>query len=294
MFNIMFRKVFLHKNFKFDIKQLRMYDAKVIDHYENPRNVGSFDRNDPNVGTGVVGAPACIHGDSLISVADGRKYVKVSDLYLENENIYVWSYNTIYQIYEIKLARVIKQTVQKVMFQITLDDNSFFICTSDHKVLLTSGEYKDCQTAVNESIVPFHKECIVLQGVEKINGYHDCYDLQVEENNNFAIITNITKNTQSGIILKNCGDVLKLQIKVEEGKIVDSCFKAFGCGSAIASSSYVSEIIKGKRVSEASEVSNKKIASELSLPPVKLHCSMLAEEAIKSALKDYESKNVES
>ena len=124
---------------------IRNYDAKVIDHYENPRNVGSFDKSDPNVGTGVVGAPAC-------------------------------------------------------------------------------------------------------------------------------------------------GDVLKLQVRIEDGKVVDSCFKAFGCGSAIASSSFASDIIKGKSTKEASSVSNQQIASELNLPPVKLHCSMLAEDAIKAALNDYESK----
>lgn len=124
---------------------VRNYDAKVIDHYENPRNVGSFDKSDPNVGTGVVGAPAC-------------------------------------------------------------------------------------------------------------------------------------------------GDVLKLQVRIEDGKVVDSCFKAFGCGSAIASSSFASDIIKGKSTEEASSVSNQQIASELNLPPVKLHCSMLAEDAIKAALNDYKSK----
>lgn len=132
-------------SFKSKMSIFRMYHHKVIEHYENPRNVGSFDRNEPNVGTGVVGSPAC-------------------------------------------------------------------------------------------------------------------------------------------------GDLLKLQIKVDDGKIVDSCFKAFGCGSAIASSSYASEFIKGKTTSEAAHVSNKMIAEELNLPPVKLHCSMLAEEAIQSALKDYQSK----
>ena len=123
----------------------RMYHHKVIEHYENPRNVGSFDKNEPNVGTGIVGSPAC-------------------------------------------------------------------------------------------------------------------------------------------------GDVLKMQIKVTNGKIVDSCFKAFGCGSAIASSSYVTELIKGKTIKEAADVSNKTIAYALNLPPVKLHCSMLAEEAIQSALKNYHAK----
>merc|ERR1719208_595611 len=88
-----------------------------------------------------------------------------------------------------------------------------------------------------------------------------------------------------------CGDVMKVQIKVgEDGKIVDSCFKTFGCGSAIASSSLATEWIQGKAVNEAAGIKNSDIAKELSLPPVKLHCSMLAEDAIKAALKDYKTK----
>lgn len=128
----------------------RAYHEKVVDHYDNPRNVGSFDKNDPNVGTGLVGAPAC-------------------------------------------------------------------------------------------------------------------------------------------------GDVMKLQIKVDDkGEIVDACFKTFGCGSAIASSSVASEWIKGKPMDEATSIKNSEIAKHLSLPPVKLHCSMLAEDAIKAAVKDYKSKKAKA
>ncbi|GBG77708.1 hypothetical protein CBR_g24155 [Chara braunii] len=88
-----------------------------------------------------------------------------------------------------------------------------------------------------------------------------------------------------------CGDVMKLQIKVDEsGKIVDSCFKTFGCGSAIASSSVATEWIKGKQVDEVVQIKNSDIAKHLSLPPVKLHCSMLAEDAIKAAVNDLKSK----
>src|SRR5438045_4580634 len=122
------------------------YSEKVIDHYENPRNVGSLDKNDPNVGTGLVGAPAC-------------------------------------------------------------------------------------------------------------------------------------------------GDVMKLQLRVsDEGVIQDAKFKTFGCGSAIASSSLVTEWVKGMSVDQAMTVSNKQIAEELNLPPVKIHCSVLAEDAIKAAIADYKAK----
>jgi nitrogen fixation NifU-like protein len=88
-----------------------------------------------------------------------------------------------------------------------------------------------------------------------------------------------------------CGDVMRLQIKVsEEGVIVDACFKTYGCGSAIASSSLVTEWVKGKTLDEAASIKNADIAEELALPPVKIHCSVLAEDAIKAAITDYKSK----
>ena len=88
-----------------------------------------------------------------------------------------------------------------------------------------------------------------------------------------------------------CGDVMKLQIKVENEKIVDAKFKTFGCGSAIASSSLATEWVKGKSIDEAMSIQNTEIVEELSLPPVKIHCSVLAEDAIKAAISDYKSRN---
>tara|TARA_R110002049_G_scaffold145585_1_gene308069 strand:- start:177 stop:575 length:399 start_codon:yes stop_codon:yes gene_type:complete len=91
-----------------------------------------------------------------------------------------------------------------------------------------------------------------------------------------------------------CGDVMKLQIRVDEDSIIkDACFKTFGCGSAIASSSLVTEWIKGKSLDEAIVITNKDIAKELALPPVKIHCSVLAEDAIKAAVADYKTKRSE-
>ena len=89
-----------------------------------------------------------------------------------------------------------------------------------------------------------------------------------------------------------CGDVMKLQIEVKDNKIVDAKFKTFGCGSAIASSSLVTEWVKGKTLEEAGQIKNTEIVEELSLPPVKIHCSVLAEDAIKAALNDYKGKYV--
>ncbi len=87
-----------------------------------------------------------------------------------------------------------------------------------------------------------------------------------------------------------CGDVMKLQIKVKDGIIEDARFKTYGCGSAIASSSLLTEWVKGKTLAEASEIKNTDIVEELALPPVKIHCSVLAEDAIKTAIMDYKSK----
>ena len=87
-----------------------------------------------------------------------------------------------------------------------------------------------------------------------------------------------------------CGDVMKLQIKVENEKIVDAKFKTFGCGSAIASSSLATEWVKGKTLDEALAIKNTEIVEELSLPPVKIHCSVLAEDAIKAAIQDYRKR----
>ena len=88
-----------------------------------------------------------------------------------------------------------------------------------------------------------------------------------------------------------CGDVMRLQIKVEDGIITDAKFKTYGCGSAIASSSLVTEWVKGKTLVEAGSIKNAEIAEELALPPVKIHCSILAEDAIQAAINDYRNKH---
>ena len=101
-------------------------------------------------------------------------------------------------------------------------------------------------------------------------------------------------NVGTGVVgAPECGDVMKLQIQVDEttGKIIDAKFKTFGCGSAIASSSLATEWVKGKTIDEALQIKNTDIVQELSLPPVKIHCSVLAEDAIRSAIADYQKKH---
>ena len=101
------------------------------------------------------------------------------------------------------------------------------------------------------------------------------------------------ENVGTGIVgAPECGDVMKLQLKInDDGIVEDARFKTFGCGSAIASSSYVTELVKGKSVAEVSQIKNSLLVEELSLPPVKIHCSVLAEDAIKAAVKDWQERH---
>jgi len=122
--------------------------------------------------------------------------------------------------------------------------------------------------------------------------YHESVVEHYEKPYNVGSFDKNDPNVGTGLVgAPACGDVMKLQIKVDDdGNIIDSCFKTFGCGSAIASSSVATEWIKGKKVDEAVTIKNSEIAKHLSLPPVKLHCSMLAEDAIKAAVKNIKMK----
>merc|ERR1711872_1063241 len=126
--------------------------------------------------------------------------------------------------------------------------------------------------------------------------YHEKVIDHYENPRNVGKMDPKSKRVGTGLVgAPACGDVMKLQIEVDDdGKIVDAKFKTFGCGSAIASSSLATEWIKGKQLSDAAKIKNSDIAKELSLPPVKLHCSMLAEDAIQAALKDYKVKQEKS
>jgi len=113
---------------------------------------------------------------------------------------------------------------------------------------------------------------------------------------NVGTLNKDDKNVGTGLVgAPECGDVMRLQIQVDDetGKITDAKFKTFGCGSAIASSSLATEWLKGKSVDEALAIDNMDIVEELALPPVKIHCSVLAEDAIKSAIKDYKDKQIQ-
>lgn len=130
------------------------------------------------------------------------------------------------------------------------------------------------------------------KAMTQTRSYHDNVIDHYENPRNVGSMDKKKKNVGTGLVgAPACGDVMKLQFEVDENdKVVNACFKTFGCGSAIASSSYATEIIKGKSLDEIQTITNSEIAQHLKLPPVKLHCSMLAEDAIKAAVKDYKQK----
>ena len=114
-----------------------------------------------------------------------------------------------------------------------------------------------------------------------------------ENTRNVGVLDKSSKDVGTGLVgAPACGDVLKLQIEIHDGIITDAKFKAYGCGSAIASSSLVTTMLKGKTLEEAGAIKNSHIAEELALPPVKIHCSVLAEDSIRAAIADYKSKQI--
>ena len=125
--------------------------------------------------------------------------------------------------------------------------------------------------------------------------YSDKVLKHYERPSNVGSLDSGSNSVGTGLVgAPECGDVIKLQIEVgDDNKIVDAKFKTFGCGSAIAASSLATEWIKDKSIDEASLIQNTEIVEELSLPPVKIHCSVLAEDAIKAAIKDYKEKNAQ-
>jgi Fe-S cluster assembly scaffold IscU len=130
-----------------------------------------------------------------------------------------------------------------------------------------------------------------LAGVQA-RGYHEKVINHYERPRNVGSLPKDDVDVGTGLVgAPACGDVMKLQIRVDDNGIIkEAKFKTFGCGSAIASSSYMTELVMGRSLEEASQIKNTEIAKELCLPPVKLHCSMLAEDAIRSAIRDYRTK----
>ena len=123
--------------------------------------------------------------------------------------------------------------------------------------------------------------------------YSDAVLDHYENPRNVGVLDKSSKDVGTGLVgAPACGDVVKLQIEIHDGIITDAKFKAYGCGSAIASSSLVTTMLKGKTLEEAGAIKNSHIAEELALPPVKIHCSVLAEDSIRAAIADYKSKQI--
>mmetsp|Transcript_11336 Transcript_11336/g.14138 ORF Transcript_11336/g.14138 Transcript_11336/m.14138 type:complete len:158 (-) Transcript_11336:467-940(-) len=148
------------------------------------------------------------------------------------------------------------------------------------------------RSLVNRSVPMFRPASGSLPLVQSRSKYTDSIIEHYESPRNVGSLDKKKLSVGTGLVgAPACGDVMKLQIEVDEnGTIVDSKFKTFGCGSAIASSSVVTEWVKGKNIDDCLKIKNSDIAKHLSLPPVKLHCSMLAEDAIKAAVSDFKSK----
>jgi iron-sulfur cluster assembly enzyme ISCU, mitochondrial len=134
---------------------------------------------------------------------------------------------------------------------------------------------------------------ILVSRAQCVRRYHETVHDHFNNPRNVGKLDKADPSVGTAIVGKAaCGDVVQLQIKVENGVISDARFKTFGCGSAIASASYATEVIKGKSTDEVSQLKNTDISSYLKLPPVKIHCSLLVEEAVKTALEDYNSKQM--
>jgi len=149
-------------------------------------------------------------------------------------------------------------------------------------------------TALKSSTVLLTRPLRPLSGaiVQQSRAYHEKVINHYEKPRNVGSLPKNDRNVGTGLVgAPACGDVMKLQIRVDDNGIIsDVKFKTFGCGSAIASSSYLTERVKGLSLEDAGRIKNTEIAKELCLPPVKLHCSMLAEDAIRSAIRDYRKK----
>jgi len=146
------------------------------------------------------------------------------------------------------------------------------------------------QSSVTQSVAQTSR--VLARPAVAARGYHEKVISHYEQPRNVGSMPKNDADVGTGLVgAPACGDVMKLQIRVnDKGMITDAKFKTFGCGSAIASSSYMTELVKGLSLDDAGKIKNTEIAKELCLPPVKLHCSMLAEDAIRSAIRDYRTK----
>ncbi|KAF5291339.1 hypothetical protein FQA39_LY03490 [Lamprigera yunnana] len=264
------------------------HHPKVIDQYRKPRNIGSLNNTDKDVGTGLARSDTC--GDIM------KLHIRVNP----DGKIIIAKFKTLGCGFATASGSLATEWVKGKTVGQVLE----LKYTDIGKELLLPPDKLHCSMLAEDAIraAPYNKMALnVTTKLLKITqhplkvaaaSYHPKVIDHYENPRNVGSLDKTDKNVGTGLVgAPACGDVMKLQIKVDDdGKIIDAKFKTFGCGSAIASSSLATEWVKGKTVDQALELKNTDIAKELSLPPVKLHCSMLAEDAIKAALSDYRIK----
>ena len=319
------------------------YSEKVIDHYENPRNVGSFNKDDPDVGTGLTGAPAC--GDVMklqIKVKDGiiidakfktygcltsnapvntpTRIKKIKDL-KAGDLVLAWDGN---QVVNQKIRDIIKHSVdvsdllvvsfQRETSRKNINPGTFsLICTREH-IFWNAGNkpVEAQQLQVGQELYEItehelriltnnrHRTEIKQKNSARMKKWNKEIDQALPKVQNFIhngmkiiSISPITHRNQLRGCERDGKNVVVYDLKLEDGAHVffTNRVGSHNCGSAIASSSLVTEWVKGKTIDEAAEIKNSEIAEELALPPVKIHCSILAEDSIKAAIADYKAKH---
>lgn len=275
------------------------YSKKVIEHYENPKNVGSFAKEEEHIGVGMVGAPAC--GDVLklsIKVEDGvivdakfKTYgclTSLSTIHTPHGSKYINGLKSGNTVYAWNGLEIIEQQVKDIHRRLVPQDEllsvvflhsnrviSQQVCTREH--IYWSKDNKPLEAKelkLGQKVISFEKESAVVDGYWAVADVSPATELELsaaEKEGEFYVVYDV--------LLEEGGNVF----------FADG-IGSHNCGSAIASSSLVTELVKGKTLDEALDIKNTEIAEELALPPVKIHCSILAEDAIKSAIADYKKK----
>jgi len=280
------------------------YSDKVIDHYENPRNVGSLDQNSKNVGTGLVGEPSCgdlmklqiqVENDRIVDakfktfgclgsnspISTPNGYIKISEL-SKGDVIWAWNGKEIVKnkIAEVKTVNYHFTDLLKIDFY---KGRHPVVCSKNH--IWWNSDNSPIE-AINLKAE--------MELLEMTENELRTININTFIHNGFKIkkVSNITDKRQLRG-LERQGDIVTLyDLKLEEGANIFFVYRVMShnCGSAIAASSLATEWVKGQTLDEATTINNTEIVEELSLPPVKIHCSVLAEDAIKGAIADYKSK----
>ncbi len=291
------------------------YSEKVVEHYENPKNVGVLDKNDPTVGTGLVGAPACgdvlrlqikvspagiiedakfktygcLIGKSKINTPNG--YIEIKKL-KESDPVNAWDGK---YLMEQRIESVIKKTVSidellLIKFVRPLEqegflDASFSLVTTKNHIFWTSN-----QKPIEADDLSVGDELFNITSIALALDLNNAKNIK---NESIKVVSIDSVNSDMFDEDEKFDDFVAVyDLELQAGAHVFFAHDVgmHNCGSAIASSSLVSEWIKGKTLEEAGQIKNQEIAEELALPPVKIHCSILAEDSIKAAIEDYRKK----